>query len=323
MQDFGIEKVNQLIKAYYQLYQDNPSSILPEHLHLNYLSEKVIDSTAYIFFNKPEDLNALNEKVIKELDNLFEKFNQNNQIKNIIITSTGKYFVAGADIKFFVENIEKGSIDKIIQFTKYAQSVFNKIDCSSKRVIVIMNGVTLGGGLELALCADEIFALPNASMGFPETGIGIYPGLGGTQRPQNRIGKELTKYLVFTGKILRSNEALEINLIDNIISLDDYILVLEGNLSPLKKSEKKNLSENWVKIINSFNKLNIQNLSESDELGKIILQKAPLAISYANKLIDESKGPESELKYLKDIFTSNDALKGLKNIGKKVSFEGK
>ncbi|MEW6773986.1 MAG: 3-hydroxyacyl-CoA dehydrogenase/enoyl-CoA hydratase family protein [Bacteroidota bacterium] len=324
MREYGLNKVNDLISKYKNLYKEGDVFIGQDNLKLKWITKKIIRDVGYILFNRPEDLNALNEEVFQQIEIIIDEFNHNPSIKNIIITSTGKSFVAGADIKFFIQNIESKNIDKIIQFTKYAQSVLNKIDASPKRVIAVLNGLTLGGGLELALCADEIYALPNVTLAFPETGIGIYPGLGGTQRPQKRIGKELTKFLVFTGKVLTAKDANEIHLIDGVIYFDDYINILNGEIKNITPSStSKSIPEQWVRVIEMFKKINIQQLSPLDEISRKILQKAPLAIQFANKLIDEGKGPESEIQYLRDIFSSHDALIGLKNIGKKVQYTGK
>src|SRR4029077_1278056 len=78
-----------------------------------------------------------------------------------------------------------------------------------------------GGGVEIALACDYIVATPNATLGFPETSIGIYPGLGGTQRTTRRIGTGLTKWLLFTGQIISAEEALAIGLIDAVASRDE------------------------------------------------------------------------------------------------------
>lgn len=324
MAERGITTTNKLIEQYAKQYNEQCVFVNEKQLELEWVQKKIINQTAYILFNRPEDLNALNEKVFHQLDNIIESIHQDKSVHTIIITSTGKAFVAGADIKFFIDNIEKGTVDKIVAFTQYAQSVLQKLDDSDKRVIAVLNGITLGGGLELALCADEIYALPHVNMAFPETGIGIYPGLGGTQRTQKRIGKELTKYLVFTGKILNAKEAQEIGLLDNILLFDDYVKVLEGNISGLQKQEKKQLSEKWQKIILTMQNIRLDNLSaQENEITKKMMQKAPVALKYADDLIEKQEGPSSELKYLEKIFTTEDALSGLKNIGKKVQFKGK
>ncbi|GIV27143.1 MAG: 3-hydroxyacyl-CoA dehydrogenase [Bacteroidia bacterium] len=323
----NIEEVNQIIHEYVTLYNEKTITISKEDLKLEYVLSRKINDIGYIIFNRPEDLNALNEDVFNQLNQHINALNSDTSINKIIITSTGKAFVAGADIKFFINNIESGQIDKIVSFTQFAQSVLEKIDRSPKKVICVLNGMALGGGLELALCADEIYALPNVTMAFPETGIGIYPGLGGTQRTQQRVGKLLTKYLVFTGKNLNVQESKEISLIDGIISFEDYINILEGNLSSLapRKQERRELAEKWKEIEKKMENINPDNFNSAgdDELLKILSRKAPLALKYADKLINEFKGPASELNFLKDIFSSEDALLGLKNIGKKVEYKGK
>lgn len=323
MNDLGIQSVQTLIEKYADRFNEKIPPIHASQIALNWVKTYKIGTKAYILFDRPEDLNALNEDVFQQLDKVISEINSDTSVDTIIITSTGKAFVAGADIKFFVNNIESKNIDKIIEFTKYAQNVLKKIDESQKRVIAILNGLTLGGGLELAMCADEIYALPAAVTAFPETGIGIYPGLGGTQRTQKRIGKYLTKYLIFTGKFLSAREANEINLIDGIISFEDYTKVLDGQIEHLQPEKTSSCSDIWKEIENKMKDFTLSYSNGDIPFSDIIAKKAPLAIRYANLLIEEGKGPESEIEYLRDIFSSEDALNGLKNIGKAIAFKGK
>ncbi len=323
MKRMSLDKVNNMIKDYALLYKEPPITIEPSYLKLEWITSKIIGSVGYIIFNRPEELNALNEEVFKQLENCLIFFNLHKAIDTIILTATGKAFIAGADIKFFIQNIENNQIDKIVEFTRYAHSILHQVDSSPKRIIAVLNGLTLGGGLELALCADEIYALPNVVMAFPETGIGIYPGLGGTQRTQKRIGKKLTKYLIFTGKHLRTEEASEIHLIDKVISFDEYIRILEGDISNLYPLPIVPIPEKWKEIERKMQNINIDNLNSDTEMEKIIRKKAPLAVKYADLLINDGKGPESEITYLKNIFSSEDALNGLKNIGKNIEYKGR
>ena len=118
-----------------------------------------------------------------------------------MIAGSGKAFIAGADIRFFVRNIESGDLKRIVDFTKAGHALLHDIDTCAKPVVARLHGLALGGGLELALACDVLIAGPRASFAFPETGIGIYPGLGGTQRTTRRIGVGLARWLVFTGQI--------------------------------------------------------------------------------------------------------------------------
>ncbi len=291
-------------------------------------------SVAIITMDQPENLNALSEDTVQELLECFSKAESNPIIKTIFITGSGKAFVAGADIKFFVKNIKAQKISEIEVFTDFTQKVFSRIDNSQKNVVAVINGLALGGGLELALCADMILALPKAQFAFPETGIGIYPGLGGTQRSAGRIGKGLSKYLIHTGKNISAKDAEEIGLIDMVIQEEDAFEILAGS-QPLPVVSKKALSEKWKKLSDFFeqnslgkileNKVSDHSLSkeEAEKIVKTISFKAPVALRLADKLIDEAKGCESELDYLGEIFSTSDALLGLSSIGKKVAYEGK
>src|SRR6185295_4372824 len=136
--------------------------------------------------------------------------------KGIVFAGAGRSFIAGADIRFFIRNIESGEVGRIEKLTEDLQALLRAIQDCPKSVVARIHGLALGGGVEFALACDYIVATPNAAMGFPETGIGIYPGLGGTQRTTRRIGTGLTKWLLFTGHIISAEEALAIGLIDAV-----------------------------------------------------------------------------------------------------------
>jgi len=289
---------------------------------------------AVITMDQPEYMNALNEDMVCELSEKFMDAENDPAVNTIFITGSGKAFVAGADIKFFVKNIKANKIVDIETFTAYGQQVFEKIDKSKKKVVAMVNGLALGGGLELALCADMIVAMPKAQFAFPETGIGIYPGLGGTQRSVQKIGKGLSKFMIHTGKMIGVNEAIEIGLVDAVVGIQEGMQMMSGALAlpeikPVLRNEKWKLMEGF------FNKHSLTDLlskkftlqtfpqEEAEKISKTISFKAPIALKIADQLIEAAKGPASELTYLKEIFSSSDALLGLSSIGKKVQFEGK
>ncbi|MFZ4590339.1 MAG: 3-hydroxyacyl-CoA dehydrogenase/enoyl-CoA hydratase family protein [Ignavibacteria bacterium] len=329
----GEEKVKKLISGICSLYKESiPESVGSNYWTMEYISTYSKGKNAVITLSKPEDMNALNEVIVEEINDKFTKAEGNPETENIFITGSGKAFVAGADIKFFVENIKSNTLDKIQIFTEYGQSVLRKIDSSKKKVISVINGLTLGGGLELALCSDIILSFPGSVFSFPETGIGIYPGLGGTQRTQKRIGKALTKYLIYTGNMLTAEEALKIGLIDGIVLPEQMFELFEGKseLENLLKS-KPELDKKYISLSDYFGRVTVKEIlnNQDTEIPETILklinkikQKAPLALYTAEKLIDEGKGPESELEHLDYIFSTKDALLGLTSIGKKVQYQG-
>ncbi|HEY3250144.1 MAG TPA: 3-hydroxyacyl-CoA dehydrogenase/enoyl-CoA hydratase family protein [Ignavibacteria bacterium] len=327
-------EVKRLVTEIAGRYGENiPSSMGNKFWDMESVTLSKKGETAIITINRPEDMNALNETVVKQLEDKFNDADTDSAIKTIFITGSGKAFVAGADIKFFIDNIKSNTIDKIVKFTEYCQSVYDKIDDSKKKVVTVLNGLTLGGGLELALCADIILALPNAVLAYPETGIGIYPGLGGTQRTQKKIGKELTKYLIFTGDMLNASDAKKIGLVDKIISITEMFDYFEGNMKHPEITGEPLSDEKYLSVQSFFSdfiygQTGYKTILEANQrmyeklLGRI-KYKAPLAVKTAEKLINERKGCSSELEYLSYIFGTEDALLGLSSIGKKVEYKGR
>jgi enoyl-CoA hydratase/3-hydroxyacyl-CoA dehydrogenase len=199
--------------------------------------------------------------------------------------------------------------------------------------------------LELALAADVIVSTPKATMGFPETGIGIYPGLGGTQRTSRRIGKELAKYIIFTGRMISGEAALSLGLADYLFppeEMDEAIRkgIAEGTLTARKGPGQEALPPEFQHLKELFSDekiegwLNSRFLENEDPLAaktaKIVAGKAPLALRFANQIIDEgfklplSEAVKLELVHLNEIFSTADALTGLSSVGKgKPAFKGR
>jgi len=351
MNKYGIERSYDIVTKFIENY---PMLKMPVVLKQHYENKEpwsfswvdldIKGNIAKILINRPEALNAINEEVIRQLDEQFTVANNNPDVKAVVLEGAGRAFVAGADIQYFIKKIEQNKVDDICKFTRYGHSVLNKIDASEKPVIAKLDGLALGGGAEIALAADTIIATEKGSIGFPETGIGIYPGLGGTQRTIQYVGKELAKYMIFTGKILDAKTAASIGLIEYVVpsdEIDDKISELVSSGRILKKSTKKEieLPENFQRIKNYFSDANIQSVltgeGDLNELGqkisKTISYKAPLAIKLANQVIDEGsrldlkEGLELELSHLSEIFSTQDALEGLNSVIKRQrpAFQGK
>ncbi len=333
MKQFGESEVLRLVQNCCAIYNEKIPKVNAVDWKMEYVLLEKEGDRAIITMNRPEDLNSLNEEVIALLDEKFTDASNDADIKTIFITGTGKAFVAGADIKFFVKHMKNKSLEKIVEFTKYGQVVLEKIDKSPKIVVMIMNGMALGGGLELALCGDVILSVGKATMAFPETGIGIYPGLGGTQRTVPRVGKGLAKYLILTGKMLSAKDAEDIGLIDAVITVDDLFAILNGD-KVVPTIPKKELNGKWKAISELYSNNNFKQIINGDysnghieqqevaRIGKTMSFKAPIAMKIAEDLINENKGPQSELDKLTTIFSSNDAMLGLTSIGKKVEYSG-
>lgn len=335
MQRLGWDTVARLVRAVANRYQTAfPNDLADLFRPLSHVRLDRVGRTAVIRMTRPEDLNALNIEVVEGLAACMAEAEADPEIDSIVLTGTGKAFVAGADISLFVENIRNGTIDRIVSFTARTQEVFDAIDRSSKHVVALLNGMTLGGGMELALCADRIYALPDARLAYPETGIGIYPGLGGTQRTQRRIGRGLTKYMIYTGDTVNARQAADIGLIDGVMTVDEYFGALETGDVNFAQRNAREREARWNEIEGFFASAAIDRIllatpcelsvaaEDCERWSNRVRQKAPIALRAAERLVDEARGCASELELLSLVFTSNDALLGLTSIGKRVSFNG-
>jgi len=304
-----------------------PKALSQEVWHPDYVQVEIRGNTGVLVLNRPEGLNALSPEVLNQLEQGFSELEQTSNVKTIVILGRGKAFMAGADIRFFIERIKGQRIHEIMDFTSRAQRFYQRIEDCPKTVIAVLNGLAFGGGLELALAADKILAVEKARLAFPETGIGIYPGLGGTQRTVRRVGKALAKYLVFTGKTLNAHQAVSMGLIDGIIAWEAIPELISNPIGFEKDTEVP--PAEWEEIIGFFEQYSIEQVLNDDFpekwdfLVKAVRSKAPRALAIAEQLIDAQAGPASELDFLEAIFSTRDALIGLESVGKaKPRFTG-
>ncbi|MEM0215667.1 MAG: enoyl-CoA hydratase-related protein [Archaeoglobaceae archaeon] len=162
--------------------------------------------------NRPEKLNALDTKTREELKETIERAEK--EVRVLIITGTGKAFAAGADINELVKRDPLMAIEA----TKLGTELFAKIEELEIPVIAAINGLALGGGLELAMACDIRIASTNAKFGQPEINIGIFPGGGATQRLPRLVGMGMAKKLVLTGEMISAEEAYRIGLIEELVA---------------------------------------------------------------------------------------------------------
>lgn len=170
---------------------------------------------AHVTMSRPEALNALNAKVLHELKDAIAAVGANPAVRVVILSGEGGAFVAGADIKEM--QALAGKPEAIRAFTEFGQGVLRDIEKLPQPVIAAIDGVALGGGLELALACDIRLASTEARFGFPEVGLGIIPGLGGTQRAPRLVGPSVAAELVLTGDIIDATEAARIGLVNRVL----------------------------------------------------------------------------------------------------------
>ncbi|MBW2512961.1 MAG: enoyl-CoA hydratase/isomerase family protein [Deltaproteobacteria bacterium] len=168
---------------------------------------------ATITFNRPKAMNALNNALIEEFSMALDAVASNEDIRVLILTGAGdRSFVAGADIN---ELATFNPLEAKL-FSKKGHQALHKLQSLSIPVIAAVNGFALGGGSEIALACDFIYASTNAKFGLPEITLGIIPGFGGTQRLPRLIGKNLAKELIFSGKMISAEEAKQMGIVNQI-----------------------------------------------------------------------------------------------------------
>ena len=178
------------------------------------------DHLATITVSREKALNALNGLVLTELLTCVSELELDDAVRVVIVTGAGeKAFVAGADISEMIDLDPLGARP----FAELGAAVGDSMESSAKVYIAAVNGFALGGGCELAMCCDFIYASAKARFGQPEVKLGVIPGFGGTQRLSRRVGVGKAKELVLSGEMIRAEEALSIGLIDAVVAPEELI----------------------------------------------------------------------------------------------------
>jgi len=233
---------------------------------------------ATVTVDRPKSLNALDTRTLQELEKVVAELSQREQLRGVILTGAGeKAFVAGADIA----EMNGMDADKARHFGALGQRVMNVIAALPVPVVAAVNGFALGGGCELALACDFIYASENARFGLPEVSLGVLPGFGGTQRLTRLLGRARAKELIFTGDIIDAAKAKQIGLVLDVVPL--------GNL-----------------------------LGHARSALERIAKKGPLAVRLAKEAIDRgadlelADGLNIERELFSDLFASADRREGMK-----------
>jgi enoyl-CoA hydratase len=180
----------------------------------NLLYEKQ-DKVGILKINRPHAMNALNAEVLNELLKFLHHLGSQREISVLIFTGVGeRAFIAGADIK------EMQNMDhlQMLQFCTLGQCVSHALESAPFVTLAAVFGYALGGGLEMALACDFIYAGQSAKLGLPEINLGIIPGFGGTKRLSEAVGPRRAKEMILTGKTLTATEAFELGLVNRICS---------------------------------------------------------------------------------------------------------
>jgi len=171
------------------------------------------DAVATVRLNRPRALNALDTSTLQELARAIREIRRDAGVRVVIVTGRGeRAFCAGADIAAMAEMTPT----EALAYSQLGHDVFARIEALEVPVIAAVNGVALGGGLELALACDLIVAATEARLGLPEITLGLIPGFGGTQRLALRVGLAKARRLIYLGDMIEAPQAHEIGLVDQI-----------------------------------------------------------------------------------------------------------
>ena len=189
---------------------------------MEFVTVRTVCEVAVITLDRQKQLNALNLQLLEELEQTLDQLDLSH-IRCVVIKGAGdRAFVAGADIA----QMQQFTPAQAKAFSLYGNRVFQKIEDLPVPVIAAVNGYALGGGCELALACDMRIASEKAVFGLPETSLGILPGFGGTRRLANVVGMARAKELIFTGKRIEAQRALEYGLVSYVYPNDGFINVV-------------------------------------------------------------------------------------------------
>jgi enoyl-CoA hydratase len=185
------------------------------------------DGIAFVTVNRPDKLNALNDRVIEELGQAADRIAGDDAVKGVILTGAGpKAFVAGADI---ADLAAQGPFDGKARALR-GQAVLRRLETCGKPVVAAINGYALGGGCELAMACHLRVAAETATFGQPEVKLGIAPGYGGTQRLPRLVGPGAALHLILTGETIDAREALRIGLVNKVVPAANVLAEAEALL---------------------------------------------------------------------------------------------
>ena len=317
----------------------------------SYVDVEIDSGIATVRLNRPEAMNALNVTLVSQLGEAIDELNERDDVSTIVLDGAGKAFVAGADVKFFVDKIRQDSFQEVYDFTAHGHEVLNAIESSPKITIALATGLALGGGLELALACDYRVGTQRTQLRFPETSIGIYPGLGGTQRTTRICGIGAARYAVLAGNFMDAGTASALGLLTHLVESSGVSatvteLALAGKPDERYPGRPADASNPVASFASAFySDANMAAIASGDAPPgfeaedpnvarqlKSLSRTAPLALQVASALLDQAvatgddleAGLQLELDGLEAIFGTADTLEGLSALieGRRPEYRG-
>ncbi len=200
---------------------------------------KIKDNIGFLILNRPDQLNAMNRKMMDEIIEGISEINYNEEIKVAVITGKGRAFMAGADIKEYGSQ----SPEEFKSFQDRGFKLYESIENSSKPWIAAVNGFALGGGFEIALACDIILATEAALMGLPEVFLSLIPGGGGTQRLIQKLGINRVKEMLFLGEQYTANNLLDWGIVNRVFKDENFLREVTLFAEKLSRRSSKSIEQ--------------------------------------------------------------------------------
>lgn len=274
---------------------------------------------------------SLTAATFKSLCDGLESLNADPGVATIYLSGAQGRFAAGIDVGFFLQCLEAGQLERILEFTRAANDLLGRLARNSKPVVACIDGPAIGAGLELALACQRVVVTPKAKFAFPETSLGIYPGMGGTQRAARRIGVALAKWMIFTGSILPAEHALQIGLVDALVDGSAGFGTPWTTPPAVEPLNQPSLSPRFQGLADLFARHSLAELlapefprpADPQQVRALVQLRgnAPVALWLAETVIDEGinlplqAGLEVEFSRLAEVFATEDALIGIRSLG--------
>ena len=252
---------------------------------------EINDGIGCITFNRPKAMNALNRALMDEFSLALDAVAQNDDIRVLVLTGAGeKAFVAGADIT------ELAEFDALQakNLAKKGQGILNKLEALPIPVVAAVNGFALGGGSEIALACDFVYASEAAKFGLPEITLGLIPGYGGTQRLPRLIGKNIAKEMIFTGKMISASEAQALGMVNKVSQPESLMDDVMKTAKAMAQKGRVSLRAAKQAVSNGYN---------ADLLTGLSVEADAFALCYASE--DAKEGTKAFLEKRKPTFTGS------------------
>lgn len=293
-----------------------------------FVSDRRHEDVAIISIERPEKGNSLSPAVLFNLRRTMERAIDDPAITGIVLTAAQPGFVQGASIDYLIRRIRDDQFDRLHFYTDLGNDCFDLIANAPKPIIALVNGIAVGGGVELTLACHARFAVAGSSFSLPETGLGICPIWGAIPRLSRLLGKDLAKWMVYSGKQVSAKEAVSLGLIHKVVSASEALKATVAAIRNLSGNPKHQsvMNPEFIEVVKFFQGKTVKELftgplpPRDNRLlfGSIrrLKQNSFLALQYSEKIFDAIDLSSSQFSVfyrnlVEELYRSQDTILGL------------